>query len=254
MIPSYILILLFIRFSSDQLPNTSAANKIDRTHLKRAKLHHLPDTPKQNLNNSNLFKTLLPTLKKPIKLSKSDLLHIKVLGQADKKFIILKLLDTQKMILIDQHAADERVKLEEMLRNMKSVFTLEPTIPIQVNAKEFQLLTSKDIIENFRNWGIHFVPKTSVLSSQQSRFFSTEDTSPHFSEQKSVLYVTQLPKHVVDRSVTHPSVLKSIICDHLYWLLDQSDELMKSKTCPHGLIEILKSRACRSNVKKKTKL
>lgn len=173
--------------------------------------------------------------------------------------------------MIDQHAADERIKLEEMIK--PSCFkptTLESSICIELDSPyEYQIVTSDRSLKFLKIWGIHVVTISSTSSSSsvdplkntlpnsltensfaQSRFFiSTSETSPHFENKKNYLnriYVTQLPALILDRCVANHALLKNIIRDYAYWIKDQNQGDSLSKTCPKGITEILKSKACRS--------
>jgi DNA mismatch repair ATPase MutL len=52
-------------------------------------------------------------------IPKSELEHLQVLGQVDSKFIVIK--SKTRLFLMDQHAADERVKLESFLNEYETV-------------------------------------------------------------------------------------------------------------------------------------
>jgi DNA mismatch repair protein MLH3 len=237
----------------------------------------------------------------PHKLSKADLQNARVLGQVDKKYIVIKLNGEGKgLVMIDQHAADERVQLEEMMKHASTFIpaTLEPSICLELDSPyEYQIITSEHILNSLKIWGIQIITTTNATSASvnndnvmvtnssnneeaqhehdnaaamllsQSRFFSTSKTSPHFfndipeqqqhnnlmaaekSKRKSYLnrvYVTQLPQLIIDRCVMNHALLKDLIRDYAYWLKDQKDVTSLHKTCPRGIMEILKSRACRS--------
>ncbi|OLY83844.1 DNA mismatch repair protein MLH3 [Smittium mucronatum] len=101
----------------------------------------------------------------------TDLKKFKVVGQLDKKFILCILgnhdikLDVN-LIAIDQHAADERIRLESFFREYRD-FLLNPLINISNSGEgvvylskpfdlEFDFKTSQLIISNLQNlkaWG-----------------------------------------------------------------------------------------------------
>lgn len=168
----------------------------------------------------------------PLKLSKSDLKHAQVLGQVDKKYIVIKL--NESLIMIDQHAADERVKLEQMMKpSSLNPTTLEPSICIELESSfEYHLVTEK--LSYFKLWGIHI-----VVPPETSHFFTSKS-------HPNRIYVTQLPSLILDRCVINHTLLKDLIRDYAYWIKEQSQESSINKTCPKGIMEILKSRACRS--------
>lgn len=238
----------------------------------------------------------------PHKLSKADLQNARVLGQVDRKYIVIKLATEGKgLVMIDQHAADERVQLEEMLRHPSTFIptTLEPSICLELDSPhEYQIITNERILQHMKIWGIHIVTTTTTTSNDnatrasnsqfsnsiqeedrdnatillsQSRFFSTSETSPHFfnnhqqqtQEQNWIMttttdkrkkknnylnriFVTQLPQLLIDRCVMNHALLKDLIRDYAYWLKEQKNNASLSRSCPRGIMEILKSKACRS--------
>jgi DNA mismatch repair protein MLH3 len=168
----------------------------------------------------------------PYKLSKSDLKNAQVLGQVDKKYIVIKLNGT--LVIIDQHAADERVKLEQMIKpSSLNPTTLEPSICIELESSfEYQLVT--ETLSYFKLWGIHI-----VAPPETSHFFTSKN-------HPNRVYVTQLPLLILDRCLVNHTLLKDLIRDYTYWVKEQNQETSLNKTCPKGIMEILKSRACRS--------
>lgn len=253
-------------------------NTIDRTHLKRVKYAHHQDMsfdsdickPVTNVDgtssldtrkNKQDFSATLPdfSLELPNKLTKTDFEHAKVLGQVDKKYIAIKLLHSRSLIMIDQHAADERIKLEYMLKHSASIATLEPPIAIDIDSiTEFRLLTSERISKYLKIWGIHIATamdrpancsmEQDMTILSQSRYFNADETSGHFPNSKNRIYVTRIPQLIVERCVINHDLLKALIQDHVYWMVEQKDESALIKTCPKGIMEILKSKACRSKI------
>jgi DNA mismatch repair protein MLH3 len=106
-----------------------------------------------------------------ISFSHQSLLEAQILGQVDHKFICCILRsDTSRdtgdrvLVLLDQHAADERVSVEKILRELcdgfrrdgMSVTTLVKQTPrIVLSAEEAQLLTEPGMLALLRRWGIH---------------------------------------------------------------------------------------------------
>ncbi|KAG2208722.1 hypothetical protein INT47_007821 [Mucor saturninus] len=168
----------------------------------------------------------------PLKLSKSDLKNAHILGQVDKKYIIIKLVDT--FIMIDQHAADERVKLEQMMSPSSLTPTmLEPSICIDLESPfEYHLVTG--MRDYYKRWGIYF-------HEEETSHFFVSKVHPHR------IRVTQLPTLILDRCLMNHALLKKLIQDYAYWIKEQNQE-GSINVCPKGIMEILKSRACRSAI------
>ncbi|KAI8376310.1 uncharacterized protein BYT42DRAFT_574154 [Radiomyces spectabilis] len=189
----------------------------------------------------------------PIKLSREDLLKADVLGQVDGKFILLK--GQENLVIVDQHAADERIKLEKMLARMDPIETvhIDPGIKIQLTSHEYELLVR--FTPYLHTWGIHFSchfrKSTSRTSLAQSRHFITSEASPHFSvndSRKDTIYIEQLPQLVADRCIINEDMLADLIKEYLYWLEGHDFPDMAMQMCPHGMMEILKSKACRGAI------
>uniref|UniRef100_H3HC10 MutL C-terminal dimerisation domain-containing protein n=1 Tax=Phytophthora ramorum TaxID=164328 RepID=H3HC10_PHYRM len=84
---------------------------------------------------------------RPIKISKATLANLQVIRQVDRKFILVRA-DTPRgklLLCIDQHAADERVRLEKLELDMfgrdgslrrVEVQDHEPPLSLQMNFKE----------------------------------------------------------------------------------------------------------------------
>ncbi|CEP11217.1 hypothetical protein [Parasitella parasitica] len=251
--------------SQSSVSTTLKQNAIDRTHLKRNR---------ETSSLDSLFKnnTTWPSSKFPFpeswhRLSKQDLKDAMILGQVDKKFIVIQPRHhpNKILIMIDQHAADERIKLEEMISTgIQSTTTtlLEPGIVIQLDSStEYDTLQNDErILKCLKKWGIQILITPLVQDnissrssspgskkpSSQSRFFDTTLVSPHFHKRKII--VTHLPQLITERCLSDHSLLKSILRDHMYWIKEQTDEFAIFNTCPRGILEILKSRACRSAI------
>lgn len=244
--------------SQSSLFSSLQRNTIDRSHLKRSRQSSETKFVLDSFSKHNKsWPPRIPHLENSYKLSKQDLKNATLLSQVDKKFIALQLRDPKMLVMIDQHAADERIKLEEMISTgIQSTTILEPSIVINLDSSaEFQTLKNDDrILKCLKMWGIQIIfpsvlqnsnnPSNNMATLSQSRFFDTFQESPHF--QKSKIFITHIPQLISDRCIEDHSILKNIIRDHMYWIIEQTDEFAITNTCPRGILEILKSRACRS--------
>jgi DNA mismatch repair ATPase MutL len=220
----------------------------------------------------------------PQTLSKADLHNAKVLCQVDKKYILAKLLNNS-LIMVDQHAADERVKLEEMLRStfIKSN-VLEPRICLELESElDYWTLMDDRTLKYLKIWGIHIMKvnsnnnvigatsftsphnynmaQPSSFNSESSHFIQCPSKEQQYISQQQMkeksrqkihinkVYVTQLPYTIIDRCTANHTLLKDLIKEYAYWLQKQTDEAIIKRTCPKGIMEMLKSKACRSNTK-----
>lgn len=111
---------------------------------------------------------------KCIKLHKSVLDQVAFVRQVDRKFILVSVKqadgagkghDSDLLLCIDQHAADERVRLEKLELELfgadgrsRNIDTHEhdPALILQVNASERATIESSDAL--VRSWGFDFEP------------------------------------------------------------------------------------------------
>ncbi|KAG9190459.1 hypothetical protein G6011_08547 [Alternaria panax] len=215
------------------------------------------------------------------RLSKEGLQNAQVISQVDNKFILVKMQDSTQvkdaraglLVLIDQHAADERVQVESLLGQLcsplqdktgyKSKLGHQAQVASVVLEKPMQFAISPQERTHFTThaarfaaWGILYdvlEPTTSAAVP------STADREKH------VLFVTALPTGISGRCKADPKVLISFLRStvwkyaedpHLPPLLTPStspannptDWVRRLATCPPGLVDLINSRACRSAI------
>ncbi|CAG8487786.1 23819_t:CDS:10 [Dentiscutata erythropus] len=245
------------------------------------------------------------------RFSKQDFAQAQVIGQVDDKFVACKLPYSraigpdlqdgtqQILVLVDQHAADERVRVEmlmkefcdfknkERMQNMNDnevhpisslVETVQINPPNKIVLTEREIRVVKRFEANFNSWGIFFSDNMDTKQDNASLSFTTPFVSPHFNASSTdndhiPIYVTHLPKMIVDRCVFDSRVTQELLRQHLYWLEDtggigisnvevekrldtneQSDWKTIIRQCPRGIIDILNSKACRGAIKFNDKL
>lgn len=214
------------------------------------------------------------------KLSKAALQKAKVIRQVDRKFILCKTQegDDEVLVLVDQHAASERVILEELLEELckpagdcdaratgsrvKTV-VLERPLRFQVPTAEFELFERHG--KRFADWGILYSlqQKEGQLSASQVRPPRTEYT----------IIVRTLPPGIAERCTLFPHLLIELLRTEIWTLplsakppalnlsaekqpdsadVTKQDEAQSWFTrigsCPKGLLDLLNSRACRSAI------
>ncbi|KAL8960428.1 MAG: hypothetical protein Q9183_005467 [Haloplaca sp. 2 TL-2023] len=217
-------------------------------------------------------------------LSKAGLHHAKVISQVDKKFILV-LMDAsshhdipnpesssdghQVLVLIDQHAADERIRVESFLaelcaepspeanrmtcaRNQISAVAtilLPKALHLQIKSNEQRLFET--YAQHFANWGIMY-----NLTSPVVKTGPTSRESP-------TLVVSALPSVIAERCRLEPKVLVDLLRKEV-WKLDENGSrkpqsqaprgetgngwLDRITSCPQGILDLLNSRACRSAI------
>ncbi|KAF7595459.1 DNA mismatch repair protein [Aspergillus hancockii] len=195
-------------------------------------------------------------------LRKQDLETAEVVAQVDQKFILAKLKsaaandsssDTDSiLVLIDQHAADERCRVESLLeelfttsaggyRQVKTV-TLEPLI-FEIPSTEAYLFGR--YTNFFKFWGVHYTARQDPANK-----------SAH-------IFVHKLPTLIAERCRLEPNLVTNLIRGEI-WKREEDGSGSRTSflglssgtsrwaeqldSCPQGIVELLNSRACRTAI------
>ncbi|KAI9244767.1 histidine kinase-like ATPase [Sporodiniella umbellata] len=236
----------FVQHSSfDHAQERTTDDRIDTLYLKRQAdfARPVPRPPSRR----SAYRLGIPQ-----RLSKEDLKAALVLGQVDQKFIALKI--DQTVLFMDQHAADERIKLEEMMKNkriFRKTVLLEPSIPLELTVADYEVMTHATVLRCMKTWGIHVVKanENSQVLQEDQRVILTD--SRYFSKAniKRGAYVVRLPQVIVERCLQQPELVQTMIVDYAYWVLEQQYHPSLIHTvCPEGMVALLKSKACRSAI------
>ncbi|KAF2872549.1 hypothetical protein BDV95DRAFT_570044 [Massariosphaeria phaeospora] len=222
------------------------------------------------------------------KLSRTSLQDAQVIAQLDKKFILVKMCASIQehngkpgrdcLVLIDQHAADERIRVELLLSELCSplsadhnyskyrshlghrsqvAFTvLEKPIQFAISSHEQGHFTTH--APRFAAWGILYDISTS----------RTPGSVPSVSARtRSTLVVSTLPPSISERCKADPQILISFlrstvwkyaedpslpplknVQSHLSSQSEAASWYRRLSTCPQGLVDMINSRACRSAI------
>ncbi|EMG50006.1 MLH3 DNA mismatch repair protein MLH3 [Candida maltosa Xu316] len=164
--------------------------------------------------------------------------NYKIINQIDKKFIMMTLKEEQmRVVILDQHASDERIKVEEFYREFVDSLQNNPGLRLQsplsfeLNIHESSLF--EQYHENFNTFGINY----QIVDG-------------------SVITVTHLPLILLNKINSDVHFLKDSLIQHVY---DLNDHIKKSKVnlqdwfetsyhLPRIIIELLNSKACRSAI------
>ena len=91
-------------------------------------------------------------------LNREDIMYMEVIGQCDKKFIIVKQRKSGDLYAMDQHACDERIRVEEMYKSLEEGKSpiVEIVPPYEIQFKQDDLLKVERSIEkgNLSKWGV----------------------------------------------------------------------------------------------------
>ncbi|KAH4196183.1 hypothetical protein HBI06_173950 [Parastagonospora nodorum] len=217
------------------------------------------------------------------RLSKECLVSAEVLAQVDKKFILVKMRtrpdenpkhDAARplLVLIDQHAADERIRVEALLRELCSpmdthcsgyqsklghralVGSVMLENPPKFTVSRQEQLHFATYADRFASWGILFDFVDSATNSV--KVVTSEEPS-------RLLCVTALPPGISERCQADAQLLISFLRTAVWkYANDLSlstetslpqpsqplDWIGRLGHCPEGLVDIINSRACRSAI------
>ncbi|KAK3110066.1 DNA mismatch repair protein [Teratosphaeriaceae sp. CCFEE 6253] len=214
-------------------------------------------------------------------LSKAGLRRATVVRQVDEKFILCSTSATGEadapltLVLLDQHAASERVILEGLLRELcalideglpiasfttdigcrSGVLTVLLLRPQRYSVSEGESELFLKHAQHFADWGILYDLNhiAGTLGASQVRETSAEH----------LLVVRALPPGIAERCTLLPNLLIELLRTEI-WTVAQPSTSARSKidpgvkddrawlrrmgSCPKGILEMLNSRACRSAI------
>lgn len=213
------------------------------------------------------------------KLSKQALSSARVIRQVDAKFILCSVKSSEggekSLVLVDQHAASERVILERLLDELciptdpispLASFTsnigcksavqtklLEKPQRFQISKQEHDLFFQHST--RFADWGILYDLISTAVSGESQR----QDIKRH------IISVTTLPPGIAERCIFFPNLLIEMLRREIWDAHSRGKQGRRAKYkageadahsswlariggCPKGIMELLNSRACRSAV------
>lgn len=217
------------------------------------------------------------------KLSKDGLRRAEVVGQVDRKFILTNIPSlsgigesTMSLTLIDQHAADERCRVEQLMKEYfelsgdtsslgpTSTKFLRPCTAPVVRKLKFELsqqdsLRYEQHRSYFERWGIVY------------RIFSFTNAQEKHKQAKTLhqMQIMELPPSISERCQSEPRLLIDLLRDqvtnlegpeshgaahHISFESSQSKDTVTSRWlarlhgCPQGILDMINSRACRSAI------
>ncbi|PQE07420.1 hypothetical protein CJF30_00007164 [Rutstroemia sp. NJR-2017a BBW] len=188
-------------------------------------------------------------------ISREALRNAEMIAQVDKKFILTKVPTTSStndesnslLVIIDQHAADERIRIESLLAEfLASPLFASTSISSSIHTSLLEKPISFDI------------------SSEEDSLFHSE--KPHFlywgmiysHPTQTRLTVTHLPPLIAARLIANPKLLIYILRTELYSYREHptphppvsSTSIWVDRVpyIPRSILELLNSRACRSAI------
>ncbi|OAX79612.1 hypothetical protein ACJ72_06068 [Emergomyces africanus] len=214
------------------------------------------------------------------RLTKQGLQNARLIAQVDKKFLLLRLPSIseannndqqQILVLVDQHAADERCRVEQLFDELcgtpgtisdpstyysrVNAAPLPKPISFKVSPQEGELLKSHS--DYFESWGCYYTLST----SERNYHTVTVDKLPILIAERCrlepKLAIDLLRGEIWDREdyrkrhhVSRPPMPGSAIPpkDNMQPTITRHSWLERIGDCPKAIIDLLNSRACRSSI------
>lgn len=239
---------------------------------------------------------------RPGRFSRTALRSARVMTQVDRKFVACVLdtgeddsdveVDTQRpgraLVLIDQHAADERIRVERFLKDLCLGFlhhryspggsedcirvdVLETPVPILLTCHEARMLTVEHTRIAFERWGVNFAGLEQLQFEHQDSGQGFPLGETNMERDYMQVMVAGIP-HIVSEKLLAGDELKNLVKGYLAKLeaegipvlaptpsstqgvlqgdLQDDDESWQRamRWCPRELLELVNSKACRGAI------
>ncbi|KPJ08374.1 DNA mismatch repair protein Mlh3 [Papilio machaon] len=209
-------------YFQDELYNNFANDVLDNIKIYENKVSNMNEVPKKINKDPNCLKFDTQSLK-----------NAKVFGQVDRKFIVAELksdnLNMKHLVLFDQHAVHERIRLEENLSDYKDVDQWN-----SVNCEKISIKLSKDHVLYLNN----FKDKFQQLGLDWKI------------ENDSLITINAVPKAIFGKYCRQADVImqsiKNLIIEETKAIKTQGGNTL---TYPKSIMDLVFSEACRYAIK-----
>ena len=195
----------------------------------------------------------------PQAVTRHTLSAAEVIQQVDQKFILIVVPLPQGcdetgggkglIVLVDQHAADERIKFEQLCRDLctRSSTSLSRPLIFEIDETEARLLEEQSAY--FQAWCLNY-----------NLIQNTQDAYGSYKRQLWMVEVTTLPSLIAERCRAEPKLIVDLMRRELWSDRTHNRSLFSSTKpdtrswwsgitdCPVGMVEMLKSRSCRTAI------
>ncbi|KAL1957163.1 hypothetical protein VTO42DRAFT_6306 [Malbranchea cinnamomea] len=193
------------------------------------------------------------------RLTKDGLQNAQVISQVDKKFLLVRMTTDRYdnknfrdiLALVDQHAADERYRVEQLFNEMcgshkspsvEGIFLAEP-ISFKIPSHEARLFES--LSDYFASWGCLY----NVAKEAKGNLYNVQ--------------VTKLPTLIAERCRLEPKLVMDMLRSESWAQHEGEKKRSLSRIragrstatwlecigdCPKGIVDLLNSRACRTAI------
>ncbi|EJD53641.1 hypothetical protein AURDEDRAFT_53673 [Auricularia subglabra TFB-10046 SS5] len=201
-----------------------------------------------------------------VSFTRDDLRAARVLGQVDRKFVAC-VLAGGALVLVDQHAADERIRVERFLAELCGTAEVSKVeldveapdgrkgLPVLLTRREAEMLAHEKYRVAFARWGVEFDTCGDEEEEPQWKLrvggADDVDTGPQYVQ----VWVRSVPEVVADK-LAQDNELRDLLKGYLATLeADGIPPALQPKAkwntvlqhCPRQLVELANSKACRGS-------
>ncbi|SPO27615.1 related to MLH3 - insertion and deletion mismatch repair protein [Ustilago trichophora] len=194
-------------------------------------------------------------------ITRLDLQQATVLDQVDGKFILCSASPSPSanpvLFCIDQHAADERYRLERLLEDYvsdcasgTSAHILPTTLTLGISTKQYEQITKNETLRqglDYLGWAIQTaVVIHPTLGHAQLDLIGI----PYILKEKSLTHRGRVKDQPLLQSTFENCLLEMTMCSSPLTLttVADGDWVTMSRVLPSSLMEVVKSTACRSAI------
>ena len=185
------------------------------------------------------------TIKQEEQTPRDLLTNCSVIAQVDDKFILIKSKVEPKLYIVDQHACDERIRVEELYKQlieMASQSTQSLAVPLKTNVSADAPLGALELLNTYskelENWGIKFTTARSNNESGNVTFTHLPELMHCKVDDDNSFVVRSIMQYAHD---LQDKVKLTSLNRHQDWFLNM-------QAMPTILTLLLNSKACRSAI------
>ncbi len=170
----------------------------------------------------------------------------RIVGEVFNSYIILEM--GEKMLLIDQHAAHERIIFEQLKKNMyeSQLASQLLLLPIDVMLMSDEVSVIEEYREEIENVGFEFTTSRNTVSVSAIPVGITQDAVADMfavmaDRIKNGTGKVELTKNILFEKALYQASCKAAIkagrvyaADHIKWIADKLMEIPDITFCPHG--------------------
>lgn len=210
-----------------------------RHGIKRMKVLKEFDGLDNSIEKSDIYDKGLSEQLLGLSIHKNDFTNMEIVGQFNKGFIIVYKKDTNDILIIDQHASDEKYNFEKLID--ETTFENQPlVIPRKLELSSIEKLTIMNNLQIFEKNGFKFKSKFKSENEDENED-DDEDENRYDNSKQEEMYLTSLP-------YSKNTIFDIKDLNELIQLVD--DRVMSASSIPRPtkVRSMFAMRACRSSI------